>query len=172
MTTPTTEIRYCEHAARVIRIEAPAVTELLAALAHLKKARTPHPGDTTAHYAHRGLEHRVPAWIREKAELLRAELDALTARYEPAGGHLTQAPATLTVWTDPATSRTWDLNAAYLPTDPAHQQPHTVWAYRGLTTPEGTPILHPHHRADRTPAPGPCWPLTALPLHTAPKDTA
>ncbi|MEU9061710.1 hypothetical protein AB0D13_23325 [Streptomyces sp. NPDC048430] len=75
------EIRYCEHAARVIRIEAPAITELLAAMAHLDKALTADPAQTTAHFAPRDRQDLVPDWIHSNADQIRTRLEALISRY-------------------------------------------------------------------------------------------
>lgn len=75
------EIRYCEHAARVIRIEAPAITELVAAMAHLDKALSADPDHTTGHYTPQNRQHLVPDWIHGNADQIRARLDALTSRY-------------------------------------------------------------------------------------------
>ncbi|MDP9954281.1 MULTISPECIES: hypothetical protein [Streptomyces] len=75
------QIRYCEHADRVIRIEAPAITELLAAMAHVDKALAADPAQTTAHYAPRARQDLVPDWIHETADQIRTRLDALTTRY-------------------------------------------------------------------------------------------
>ncbi|MFI8164113.1 hypothetical protein ACIF6I_33525 [Streptomyces microflavus] len=79
--TSPAEIRYCEHAARVIRIEAPAITELLAAMAHLDKALAADPAQTAGHYAPRGRQDLVPEWIHSNADQIRTRLDNLTSRY-------------------------------------------------------------------------------------------
>ncbi|OIJ95414.1 hypothetical protein [Streptomyces colonosanans] len=164
MTTAPAEIRYCEHAARVIRIEAPAVTELVAAAAHLEKALAADPHDSAAYYAPQGMQHLVPAWIRDNADRLRQQLDALVTRYtDPGTGLISQAPAALDNWTDPATGRTWDLTADYFPTDDALRRPGVVWRYRGMHAAGGAPILHPHHLPERTPCPGSCWPINTVP---------
>ncbi|MFI8007944.1 hypothetical protein [Streptomyces sp. NPDC086010] len=78
---PKTEIRYCEHAARVIRVEAPAITELLAAMAHLEKALAADPGQTAAHYTPHNLQDKVAHWIHGNADTIRTHLDTLTSRY-------------------------------------------------------------------------------------------
>ncbi|MCX4799911.1 hypothetical protein OG497_39405 [Streptomyces sp. NBC_01242] len=87
-----TEIRYCEHAVRVIRIEAPAITELVAAMAHLDKALAADPTQTTTHYASQGQQDLVPAWIHDNADKIRARLDTLTSHYP----HLTTSTDTPT----------------------------------------------------------------------------
>ncbi|WP_033895383.1 hypothetical protein [Streptomyces anulatus] len=79
--TSPAEIRYCEHAARVIRIEAPAITELLAAMAHLDKALAADPDHTTSHYTPQNRQHLVPDWIHGNADQIRARLDPLPSRY-------------------------------------------------------------------------------------------
>ncbi|WEH43971.1 hypothetical protein [Streptomyces sp. AM 2-1-1] len=79
------EIRYCEHAARVIRIEAPAITELVAAMAHLDKALAADPAQTTSHYTPRDRQDLVPDWIHNHTDQIRARLDALTSRYPRPG---------------------------------------------------------------------------------------
>ncbi|MFF7365427.1 hypothetical protein [Streptomyces sp. NPDC008125] len=75
------EIRYCEHAARVIRIEAPAITELVAAMAHLDKALAADPAQTTGHYTSSDQQHLVPEWIHSNADQIRTRLDNLTSNY-------------------------------------------------------------------------------------------
>jgi len=94
-TTVPTEIRYCEHAARVSRIEAPAITELVAAMAHLDKALTADPQASTAYYAPQGRQHRVPDWIRDNADRIRSQLDTLVDRYTDPSSGLTKEGDTL-----------------------------------------------------------------------------
>ncbi|MBC9730969.1 hypothetical protein [Streptomyces sp. TRM68367] len=155
-----TEIRYCQHAARVTRIEAPVVTELVAAMAHLDQALETDPRDSAAYYAPRGQEHLVPDWIRANADRIRASLDALVTRYtDPGSGLISQFTDLPSTWTDPATGRTWDLTADYLPAADDRRRPGIVWRYRGMHAAGGAPILHPHHLPDRTPCAGPCWPV-------------
>ncbi|MDX2633266.1 hypothetical protein PV381_43080 [Streptomyces scabiei] len=159
-----TEIRYCQHAARVVRIEAPVVTELVAAMAHLDQALEADPQDSAAHYAPRGQEHLVPDWIRANADKIRAQLDALVTRYtDPGSGLLSQVTDQPGTWTDPATGRTFDLDADYVPASDDGRRPGVVWRYRGMHAANGAPILHPHHLPDRTPCAGPCWPVGTIP---------
>ncbi|MER0443211.1 hypothetical protein ABR738_01225 [Streptomyces sp. Edi4] len=172
MRTAPTEIRYCEHAARVVRIEAPAVAELVAALAHVEKATAAGPQESAAYYANRGQGHLVPEWIRTNADKIRASLDVLVARYtDPGAGLISQVSDQPRTWTDPAGGRTYDLTVDYVPADEARRRPGVVWRYRGLHAATGAPILHPHQMPDRTPHTGPCWPLDAVPSLPA-HDTA
>ncbi|MGO4634975.1 hypothetical protein AB4225_29210 [Streptomyces sp. 2RAF24] len=164
MNAASTEIPYCEHAARVIRIEAPVITEMVAATAHLTKALATHPHDTAAYYATQGQQQLVPGWIRDNAARLRDLLDAVVTRHTDAGtGLIHQTPATTTSWTDPATGRTWDLTADRTPDDTNRRRPGVIWRYRGLHAADGTPILQPHRLPQRTACPGPCWPVNTIP---------
>ncbi|MEW1724288.1 hypothetical protein [Streptomyces sp. NPDC093109] len=168
MTINATEIRYCEHAARVTRIEAPVVTELLAAIAHLAKAAAGDPQESAAYYAARGQEHLLPQWIRANADSIRAGLEQLVDRYtDPGTGLINQAHDRPDTWTDPATGHTVDLTADHLPTDHNRRRPGVVWRYRGMHATGGAPILHPHQLPDRTPCAGPCWPLDTVPTTPA-----
>ncbi|WP_432158811.1 MULTISPECIES: hypothetical protein [unclassified Streptomyces] len=168
-----TEIRYCLHAARVVRVEAPVVTEMVAAMAHLDQALEADPHDSTAYYAPRGQEHLVVDWIRANAERIRAQLDTIVTRYtEPGSGLISQASEQLSTWTNPSTGRSYDLAADYVPADDARRRPGIVWRYRGMHAASGAPILHPHQLPDRTPCSGPCWPVdavTTLPTGEAPR---
>ncbi|WP_314223610.1 hypothetical protein [Streptomyces zaehneri] len=166
--TPPTEIQYCQHAARVVRVEAPVVTEMVAALAHLDQAREADPHVSAAYYAPGGQQHLVLAWIRTNADKIRSSLDALVNRYtDPGQGLINQVSQQLTTWTDPATGRTYDLAADYVPADDARRRPGIVWRYRGMHAASGAPILHPHRLLDRTPCAGPCWPVDKVTTLTA-----
>lgn len=161
------EIQYCQHAARVVRIEAPVVTELVAAMAHLDEALTSDPQASAAHYAPRAQEHLVGDWIRANAERIRAQLDALVTRYtHPGSGLLSQVTDQPGVWTDPATGRTFDLDADYVPASDDRRRPGIVWRYRGMHAASGAPILHPHLLPDRIPCAGSCWPVGTVPTIT------
>ncbi|MGW0647948.1 hypothetical protein ACWD4T_03950 [Streptomyces umbrinus] len=157
------EIRYCQHAARVVRIEAPVVTELVAAMAHLDQALDADPTDSAAYYAPRGQQHLVAEWICANADRIRASLDTLVNRYtDPGSGLISQAPDRLSTWTNPATGRSYDLAADYVPADDTRRRPGIVWRYRGMHAASGAPILHPHQLPDRIPSAGPCWPVDAV----------
>ena len=163
MTTAPAEIQYCQHAARVVRIEAPVVTEMVAAMAHLDQALDTDPHDSTAHYAPRSQEHLVSDWIRTNAERIRAQLTDLVTRYtDPGSGLISQVSDRPATWTNPATGRTYDLTADHVPADDARRRPGIVWRYRGMHAASGAPILHPHQLPDRTPCPGPCWPVNTV----------
>ncbi|MFD3567419.1 hypothetical protein [Streptomyces sp. NPDC058667] len=163
MSTKPAEIRYCEHAVRIIHIEGPVITEMVAAMAHLEKALATDPHDSTAFYSTERERQMVPGWVRENAHRLREFLDELVGRYtDPGTGLLHQATTTATAWTDPATGRVWDLSTDHLPRDDQHRRPGVVWRYRGLHAADGAPILHPHTLPERTPCVGSCWPVTAV----------
>ncbi|MCX4598324.1 hypothetical protein OG819_55290 [Streptomyces sp. NBC_01549] len=158
------EIRYCQHAARVVRVEAPVVTEMVAAMAHLDQALEADPHDSTAYYAPRGQEHLVGDWIIANAKRIRAQLDALVTRYtDPGSGLISQVTEGLSKWSDPVSGRTFDLDADYVPAGDIRRHPGIVWRYRGMHAASGAPILHPHQLPDRTQCAGPCWPLNAVP---------
>jgi hypothetical protein len=158
-----TEINYCKHAAKVVRIEAPVVTELVAAMAHLEQALDADPKDSAAYYAPGSQEHLVPDWIRTNADRIRASLDTLVNRYtEPGDDLISQVSDPLSMWTNPATGRSYDLAADYVPADDARRRTGIVWRYRGMHATSGAPILHPHQLPDRTPCAGLCWPVDTV----------
>ncbi|WP_030220421.1 hypothetical protein [Streptomyces bikiniensis] len=76
MTSP--QIQHCQHSRRPSRIEAPAITEMVAAMAHLKDALA-DPRDTAAFYTDGHGQHLVPGWVRGNADRLRELLDQLVA---------------------------------------------------------------------------------------------
>ncbi|MFC8009252.1 zinc finger domain-containing protein [Streptomyces cinereoruber] len=79
MTSP--QIQQCEHSRRPGRIEAPAITAMVAAMAHLKDALAADPRDTAAFYTDGHGQHPVPGWIRGNADRIRGLLDQLVVQY-------------------------------------------------------------------------------------------
>ncbi|MGI5485111.1 zinc finger domain-containing protein [Streptomyces lavendofoliae] len=79
MTSP--QIQHCEHSHRPGRVEAPALTAMVAAMAHLEDALAADPRDTAAFYTDGHGQHLVPEWIRGNADSIRQLLDQLLAQY-------------------------------------------------------------------------------------------
>ncbi|MFD3663982.1 hypothetical protein ACFWVF_25920 [Streptomyces sp. NPDC058659] len=94
------QIQHCEHSIRPSRIEAPAITAMVAAAAHLQDALAADPRDTAAFYTPDHGQHLVPEWIRGNADRIRQLLDQLLAQYpdtattQDGPGDRDQAPAT------------------------------------------------------------------------------
>ncbi|WP_030423252.1 hypothetical protein [Streptomyces sp. NRRL F-5065] len=82
MTFP--QIQHCEHSTRPGRVGAPALTEMVAAMAHLEDALAADPRDTAAFYTDGHGQHLVPGWIRGNADRIRQLLDQLVAAAEKA----------------------------------------------------------------------------------------
>ncbi|MFC7924494.1 hypothetical protein [Streptomyces cinereoruber] len=77
----TPQIQSCEHGIHPGRVEAPAITEMVAAMAHLKDALAADPLDTAAFYTHGQGQYLVPEWIRGNADRIRQLLDQIIAQY-------------------------------------------------------------------------------------------
>ncbi|KUH36108.1 hypothetical protein [Streptomyces kanasensis] len=90
MTSP--QIQQCEHSRQPGRIEAPALTEMVAAAAHLEDALAADPRDTAAFYTDGHGQHLVPGWIRGNADRIRQLLDQLLAQYPDEKAPQTDAP--------------------------------------------------------------------------------
>ncbi|MER5503157.1 hypothetical protein ACFYXP_39750 [Streptomyces sp. NPDC002466] len=80
MNTTPAPIDRCAHNALTARCEAPAITAMVTAAAHLEEALAADPHDTAAFYAVGG-QHLVPEWIRDNAGRIRQLLDQLVAQY-------------------------------------------------------------------------------------------
>ncbi|MFH9959004.1 hypothetical protein ACH4OX_32975 [Streptomyces roseolus] len=63
------------------RCEAPAITAMVTAAAHLEEALAADPHDTAAFYTAGHGQHLVPGWIRGNADRIRELLDQLVAQY-------------------------------------------------------------------------------------------
>ncbi len=77
----TAQIQRCKHSIQPSRVEAPAITETVAAMKHLEEALTADPRDTTAFYTVGHGQRLVPEWIRGNADRIRQLLDQLVAQY-------------------------------------------------------------------------------------------
>lgn len=75
------QIQHCEPSRRLGRIEAPAITAMVAAMKHLEEALAADPGETAAFYTEGPGQHLVPEWIRGNADRIRRLLDQLVAQY-------------------------------------------------------------------------------------------
>ncbi|MFF8604075.1 hypothetical protein ACF065_33795 [Streptomyces sp. NPDC015232] len=81
MNTTAVPIDRCAHTALTARCEAPAITAMAAAAAHLEEALAADPHDTAAFYTDGHGQHLVPGWIRDNADRIRRLLEQLVAQY-------------------------------------------------------------------------------------------
>ncbi|MFF0486778.1 hypothetical protein [Streptomyces sp. NPDC004435] len=81
MNTAPAPIDRCAHNVLTARCEAPAITAMVAAAAHLEEALAADAHDTAAFYTAGHGQHRVPGWIRGNADRIRELLDQLVAQY-------------------------------------------------------------------------------------------
>jgi hypothetical protein len=77
----TAQTQHCEHSTLPARIEAPAITAMVAAMRHLDEALAADPRDTAAFYTGAGIQDLVPEWIRGNADRIRQLLDQLVTQY-------------------------------------------------------------------------------------------
>ncbi|MEU1129583.1 hypothetical protein ABZ383_06910 [Streptomyces sp. NPDC005900] len=77
----TAQTQHREHSTLSARIEAPAITAMVAAARHLEEALAADPRDTAAFYTGADLQHLVPEWIRGNADRIRQTLDQLVTQY-------------------------------------------------------------------------------------------
>ncbi|MFE0737434.1 hypothetical protein [Streptomyces sp. NPDC058855] len=81
MNTTVAPIDRCAHNALTARCEAPAITEIVTAAAHLEEALAADPHDTAVFYTDGHGQHLVPGWVRDNADRIRRLLDRLVAQY-------------------------------------------------------------------------------------------
>ncbi|MFG2629981.1 hypothetical protein [Streptomyces sp. NPDC048473] len=79
MISPQTQ--HCEHSRPLGRTEAPAITAMVEAAAHLEDALAADPRDTAAFYTAGHGQRLTPEWIRGNADRIRQLLDQLVAQY-------------------------------------------------------------------------------------------
>ncbi|MGW5003154.1 zinc finger domain-containing protein [Streptomyces hydrogenans] len=92
MNTAPAPIDRCAHHVLTARCEALAITEMVAAMAHLEEALAADPHDTAAFYTASHGQHPVPEWIRGNADRIRELLDQLVAQYPDEKAPQTDAP--------------------------------------------------------------------------------
>ncbi|WP_331724363.1 hypothetical protein [Streptomyces longwoodensis] len=73
--------QHCEHSILPGRIEAPAITAMVAATVYLEDAPATDPRDAAASYTIGHGQHLVPEWIRGNADRIRQLLDQLVTQY-------------------------------------------------------------------------------------------